>query len=80
MIYVDPLKPIGSRQTCEFCHLWADTREQLVEFAASIGLSPRAWEHSEFPAYDLTATKRKIAVDAGSVEVPATARAGSAGS
>jgi len=52
------------------CHLWADTREELHTFAATLGLRrswfqcpPRAsWEH-----YDICLSKRAEAVRRGAI-------------
>lgn len=50
------------------CHLVADTIDELHTFATSIGLQ-RSWfqQHSRLPHYDLTASKRAVAIRAGAV-------------
>ena len=76
MICVDELKPCRFRRWRQSCHLfdYADgefVREWgLHEFAAAIGLK-RSWFQGRpfFPHYDLTATKRAVAVKAGAKEV-----------
>ena len=54
------------------CHLTADTPEELHAFAAKLGLR-RAWyqERPRFALchYDLTASKRALAVKFGAIEV-----------
>lgn len=61
----------GRQIKTRWCHLTADTREELDMFAKTIGLSPNwiqaagTWrEH-----YDLTERRRAEAVKAGAVEV-----------
>ena len=51
------------------CHMYADTVEELHEFAATLGLK-RSWfqQHEVMPHYDLTKTKRALAVRRGAVE------------
>jgi len=58
------------------CHLTADTLSELHEFAERIGMK-RAWfqEHRRHPHYDLTASKRRLAVRLGAVEIRARERA-----
>lgn len=54
------------------CHLTADTRQELDEFAQKIGLK-RAWIQFDrgdlVPHYDLTPNKRAQALRAGAVDV-----------
>lgn len=54
-----------------WCHMIADTHEELVRFAMRIGLKGewiqyqgRRWEH-----FDLTPGKRRQAVSCGAVEI-----------
>jgi hypothetical protein len=69
MVYVDQLRDWGWRLGPS-CHLIADTNEELHAFAARLGLK-RAWfqAKSSGPHYDLTASKRAIAVRLGAVEL-----------
>jgi hypothetical protein len=63
----------GGRVTSRWCHMTADTSEELETMARAIGLAP-AWvqcagtwkEH-----YDLTVARRQKAVAQGAVEVAA---------
>lgn len=71
-IYVDPIRKVqrvhGSTQ---WCHMASDdSTQELHEFAARIGLK-RAWfqAHPWVPHYDLTPSKRKLAVLHGATEV-----------
>jgi Protein of unknown function (DUF4031) len=83
----------GSRtHTSTWCHLTADTQEELHAFAAQLGLkqsyfqpgTPLGGKPSPFWHYDLTAGKRAQAVNLGAVQVgyrdmPALMRAREAG-
>lgn len=72
-VFIDPLMQHGWRLGPS-CHLWADTEAELHAFAARVGLR-RAWFQSAprpggwvFPHYDLTASRRRLAVRLGAVE------------
>jgi len=78
-VYVDNFKmkadvPNGARTVRGvWCHMTADTREELDAMADTLGLK-RAWV--QYPGtwkehYDLTLTKRRLAVKAGAQEVDA---------
>lgn len=70
MVYVDRLRDWGWRLGPS-CHLITDgDNEELHAFAASLGLK-RAWfqESTSGPHYDLTASRRKRAVELGAVEL-----------
>lgn len=70
MLYVD--RAIHPWRGKLWCHLFADTDEELHAFARQIGLRrewfqepPKAsWRH-----YDLTASKRAVAISQGAVAV-----------
>lgn len=57
---------VGTRTGHRWCHLWADTVEELHALAARIGLR-RSWfqSHTRLPHYDLTPSKRALAIAAG---------------
>jgi hypothetical protein len=62
----------GSRaHTSTWCHLAADTTEELVAFAARIGLQRQWIQNAGTPRehFDVTASKRLAAVAAGAVEI-----------
>jgi hypothetical protein len=71
---------VSSRTGGRWCHLMVDAGddlESLHEFAARLGLK-RSWAqlHSRvFPHYDLTPSKRALAVRLGAVEVGALEQA-----
>lgn len=74
----------GRAVTSRWCHLIADTEDELHAFAAGIGLA-RAWYQqpkgvlggppipsslkAQFWHYDVTASRRAAAVRAGAIEV-----------
>lgn len=54
------------------CHMSADTQLELIEFALSIGLKP-AWIQrpgTPYEHFDLTVSKRKLALAKGAVFRP----------
>lgn len=75
MVYVDPLLPWGWKmhgRLVDSCHMFTDqvSLDELHEMAALIGLK-RAWFQDKpgHPHYDLTESRRNVAVDAGAQEV-----------
>jgi hypothetical protein len=74
-VYVDKL--FYTEQTRQWpyaqaCHLTADTIEELHAFAFRIGMK-RMWfqDHPRHPHYDLTKTRRKLAIRVGAKEIDA---------
>jgi uncharacterized protein DUF4031 len=51
------------------CHMWADSLEELHAMAARIGMR-RAWfqDDPRLPHYDLTPSRRAMALRAGAME------------
>ena len=71
-VCVDNLKPCLRNAKWRYdkvCHLLADSEEELVEFAARIGLNPSWIQRGKLLHFDLTEGKRKAAVAAGAKEV-----------
>lgn len=72
MICVDPLCNYGWRLGAS-CHMFIfpGDLEELHVFARHLGLR-RAWfqDHPSLPHYDLTASRRRLAVTRGAVQVP----------
>jgi len=84
-VYIDPL--VRCRKSAEWpwelsCHLFADTPDELHEFAERVGLSrgwfaervglSRGWFQSaagQMPHYDLTKAMRRKAIAGGAVQV-----------
>ena len=70
--YVDSLKsyPDAGLRFTEFCHLLADTREELHEMADTVEMPRRFFQdHPWRWHYDLPAPLRERAVAAGAIEV-----------
>lgn len=59
----------GARHGHKWCHMWADTLEELHAMADKIGMK-RAWfqNHRLLPHYDLVPTKRDAAIRHGAIE------------
>lgn len=78
-VYVDDLVPnvstdprarrVGARHGHEWCHLWADTREELLAFAKRLGMRP-AWIQSSRRGlihFDLVPPRRAAAIRLGAI-------------
>lgn len=55
----------------QWCHMWADTPEELHDLAERIGLKRKWAQHENIPHklhYDLTPARRVKALKAGAVE------------
>lgn len=70
-VYVDPMMPTMATEKWRFkygCHLYADTLEELHEFARRLGLK-RSWfqtrEATGLDHYDLVVGKRRRAIQLG---------------
>ena len=70
--FIQASVPNGSRtHTSKWCHMTADTTEELVTFAKRIGLRP-SWiqkEGTPYEHFDVTMPKRRAAVKAGAIEI-----------
>ena len=73
-VYVDDmhLYEMGRFGRMKMSHMIADTDDELYEMADAIGV-PRKWvQYPDSPSrihFDICLSKRKLAVDAGAVEV-----------
>ena len=75
-VYIDDLfetSPYKSKKWKwkQACHLVADTKEELLEFARKLGLN-LAWFQNKpghLPHFDITANKRKEAIACGAKEL-----------
>jgi hypothetical protein len=74
LIYVDQLMSgtVDGCRATQWCHLIADTDEELHSFAKQIGMK-HVWFQdappASFPHYDLTARRRTVAVRLGATEL-----------
>lgn len=70
-VYVDQLPGSGWGKWNGGGHLLASSLEELHAMARELGLK-RAWfQDRRYPHYDLTASKRALAIQAGAIEFPA---------
>lgn len=71
MVYVDELFWLWKGE--KWCHMAADTLQELMVFAGRIGMNPN-WVQlppkTRYPHFDLNGTKRAKAVKLGAVEIP----------
>jgi hypothetical protein len=78
-VYVDDLqtrRPSGRmarRYGDQWCHLWADSEQELREFARGLGLR-QSWfqPHHLLCHFDLTPNKREEALAAGALRMTVT--------
>jgi len=66
MIYIDILRQCSTNKEWRWkqsCHMFADTLEELHEFAQKIGMKREWFQDKRLPHYDLTITRRKLAVN-----------------
>lgn len=64
-VYVDNMR--ASFRGMIMCHMTADTREELLEFAAKLGLKEewkQSWDSHRFH-FDIALTKRTLAISHG---------------
>jgi len=68
-VYVDDMKANYGRM--QMCHMLADTDEELHAMADVIGVARRWHQKANTPQshYDICLSKRRLAVQAGAVEV-----------
>lgn len=63
-VYVDNMNLTWKNK--KWCHLMADTEEELHHFALRLGLQ-RLWYQNDH--YDITTSKKKLAIELGAIEV-----------
>lgn len=70
-VYVDPAvfqKSVKGRK--QYCHMTADTLQELHEFAKSIGVKPHFFHKSAtYLHYDLNSLQRDAAINAGAIAI-----------
>ena len=67
-VYVDKLRDYSWKHGPS-CHLIADSVDELIEFAVSIGLRREWYQPKSSPHFDLTAEARAAAVRSGAIEL-----------
>lgn len=66
-VYVDNAKVKWRGR--QWCHLVADTIEELHEFANQLGMQRKWFQHAaSYPHYDVTVEVREIALSTGAIE------------
>jgi hypothetical protein len=71
-VYVDPIAAWGGSKAFRWtrsCHLLADTVEELHAMALRIGMKREWFQNERLKHYDLTESKRRAAIAAGTIEV-----------
>ena len=68
-VYVDDMR--APYKGMVMCHMIADTRDELVAMAERIGVKRKWIQYPDTPKehFDICWTKRKLAVQAGAIEV-----------
>ena len=74
MVYVDPIQPTPQRwhrkwKYPSYCHMFADSEQELQDFARQLGLRKGWFQDGSIPHFDLTANKRLLARRLGALEV-----------
>ena len=70
-VYVDPINNYGGSSTFKWnksCHMYADTISELHVMAVKIGLKLCWFQDKSLKHYDLTESKRKLALQHGAIE------------
>ena len=67
-VYVDKLCDYGWRHGPS-CHLIADSVDELINFAISMGMRREWYQPKSSPHFDLTADGRALAIEKGAIEL-----------
>ena len=66
-VYVDKMK--NTFRNMVMCHMLADTVEELHKMAKKIGLKKEWYQPKSMPHYDLSQSKRAVALKKGAIEL-----------
>ena len=70
-VYVDSMRPCIINKNWKYhenCHMFADSKSELITFAVSIGLKPQ-WIQSNPIHFDLTKHMRTKALKKGAIQI-----------
>jgi hypothetical protein len=66
-VYVDNMRTVWRGRL--WCHLVADSIEELHEFAKRLGMKRKWFQHTaSYPHYDITVEVRVLALELGAIE------------
>lgn len=69
-VYVDDLKYKKKNGRIKYCHMIADTLEELHEFCQSVGISKHFFHaYAKHKHYDLNERNRNLAIENGAIEI-----------
>lgn len=61
---------VGKKHNHMWCHMWADTEDELHAMAKKIGMKKEWFQnHGKLPHYDLVPTRRAAAIRYGAIEM-----------
>ncbi len=80
MVYIDELRPAWKAvgrfpKGTLWCHMTADTLEELHAMAEKIGMKREWFQEKSVPHYDLVESRRNRAIECGAVFIPAMTQA-----
>ena len=71
-VYVDSMRvcvPNKNWKWKQCCHLFANTKKELHQFAKCLYLKRNWFQNKTLPHYDLTSGKRKLAIAKGAIAI-----------
>lgn len=69
-VYVDPAVSVKPNGRKKYCHLIADTLDEMHSFSAKIGVKPHFFhKKASYLHYDLTEEQRNVAIENGAIAI-----------